>query len=304
LVLRLRAALGRFDPAVVVAHGSDPLKYLAPAMVGCRRPLAYYAIGTYAAPSRRRSQIWLWRRLVARVDVVAAEGEEVREECVSLMGVPRERVIMTPNGRDPDAFHPNRTDHGRSPLTLTFVGALTDGKGPDRFVEVVAALRDRGLDFRSQIVGDGPLRTSLVEPAGAAQVELLGSRADVAELLSRSDIMVFPSRPEGEGMPGVLIEAGLSGVPVVATDVPGVGTIVADGETGIVVPPDDLPALVAATERLLGDAELRSAMGIAARRRCVERFSLEAVGAQWLSLLSPLLANSGRARAKLVKGAN
>jgi glycosyltransferase involved in cell wall biosynthesis len=93
-------------------------------------------------------------------------------------------------------------------------------------------------------------------------------------------------------------------VPVVATDVPGVGTIVADGETGIVVPPDDLPALVAATERLLGDAELRSAMGIAARRRCVERFSLEAVGAQWLSLLSPLLANSGRARAKLVKGAN
>ena len=237
LVPKLRAALGRFDPAVVVAHGGDPLKYLVPAMVTQRRPLAYYAIGTYAGQPRRR-QLLLWRRLVARTDVVAAEGDEVRAECISLLGMPPERVVMTPNGRDPDVFHPRTTSPATSPM-VTFVGALNDGKGPDRFVRMVARLRGSGFTFRAQAIGDGPLRGALAGPAQAARVELLGSRSDVAELLRESDIMVFPSRPAGEGMPGVLIEAGLSGVPVVACDVPGVHTVLSDGETGLVVAPDD-----------------------------------------------------------------
>ena len=289
LIPKLRAALGRFDPAVVVAHGSEPLKYLVPAMVGHRRPLAYYAIGTYAAPRRRRLQLSLWRHLLARVNVVAAEGDEVRSECISLMGVPAEKVHLTPNGRDPDAFRPSQEEGDRTLSTVSFVGALTEGKGPDRFVAVVAALRERGLEFRAQIIGAGPLAASLVEAAGAAHVDLLGSRPDVADLLRRSDIMVFPSRPEGEGMPGVLIEAGLCGLPVVASDVPGVRTIVAHGETGLVVGQDDLEGMVTAADRLLRDAHLRSAMGGAARRRCIDRFSLESVAEQWLLLLSPLL---------------
>ena len=72
------------------------------------------------------------------------------------------------------------------------------------------------------MIGDGPLRDALALPAEKARVELLGSRSDVAEQMRRADLMIFPSRPEGEGMPGVLIEAGLSGLPVVATAVPGV----------------------------------------------------------------------------------
>jgi glycosyltransferase involved in cell wall biosynthesis len=217
-------------------------------MVGHHRPLAYYAIGTYAAARQRRPQVAMWKHLVARADVVAAEGDEVRMECIRLLGVPPEKVVMTPNGRDPEVFRP-RAGPDRSPLTITFVGALTEGKGPDRFVEVIAALRGRGLDLRARIVGNGPLAPSLVEPAGAAGIELLGSRPDIPDLLARSDIMVFPSRPTGEGMPGVLIEAGLTGIPVVATDVPGVRTVIADGETGVIVPHDDLPAMITATER-------------------------------------------------------
>jgi glycosyltransferase involved in cell wall biosynthesis len=291
LILRVRAALDRFDPAVVVAHGGDPLKYLVPAMVGHHRPLAYYAIGTYAAARQRRPQVAMWKHLVARADVVAAEGDEVRMECIRLLGIPPEKVVMTPNGRDPEVFRP-RAGPDRLPLTITFVGALTEGKGPDRFVEVIAALRGRGLDLRARIVGNGPLAPSLVEPAGAAGIELLGSRPDIPDLLARSDIMVFPSRPTGEGMPGVLIEAGLSGIPVVATDVPGVRTVIADGETGVIVPHDDLPAMITATERLARDVNLRSAMGNAARQRCAERFSLASVAARWLSLLQPLLDRS------------
>jgi glycosyltransferase involved in cell wall biosynthesis len=256
-------------------------------MVTRRRPLAYYAIGTYAGRPRR-GQLLLWRRLVARADVVAAEGDEVRAECISLLGLPPERVLMTPNGRDPEVFRP-RTTSPTSPPMVTFVGALNEGKGPDRFVAMVAGLRGSGFDFRAQVIGDGGLRGPLTGPAQLAGVELLGPRSDVAELLRQSDIMVFPSRPVGEGMPGVLIEAGLSGVPVVATDVPGVRTVLADGQTGLVVAPDDPAALAEVTGRLLADANLRATMGRAARDRCLRHFSLASVAQLWLGLLSPLL---------------
>jgi glycosyltransferase involved in cell wall biosynthesis len=273
----------------VVAHGSDPFKYLVPAMIGRRRPLAYYVIGTYAGRRDRPLQLQMWRRLMARADVVAAEGHEVATECTELLGVPVDRVVMTPNGRDPEVFHPRRSGVGDLPPMVTFVGALTDGKRPDRFIDVVAALRSRGLEFRAQLIGGGPLLDALTGSARAAGVDLLGPRSDVAELLRDADLMAFPSRPAGEGMPGVLIEAGLSGLPVVATDVPGVSTIVADGETGYVVGEDDLPAMVAAAARLLEDPALRAEMGRAARRRCTDRFSLEAVAARWLEVLEPLL---------------
>jgi glycosyltransferase involved in cell wall biosynthesis len=115
--------------------------------------------------------------------------------------------------------------------------------------------------------------------------------------MRRADVLVFCSRPAGEGMPGVLIEAGLSGLPVVATDVPGVRTIVNDDETGIVVGVEDREALVEATVRMIGDPGLRAAMGQAARQRCMERFSLAAVGDRWLSLLEPWVGVDRQGRA-------
>lgn len=288
LLPRLRALLGRLDPAVVVAHGSDPLKYLAPALVGRRRPLVYYAIGTYAGPDRKW-QLALWRRLQARADVVAAEGVEVHEECIHRFRLPPGQVALVPNGRDPGQFRPAPAGDVRSPPLAVFVGALSPSKRPDRFVEIVAALRARGIALRAQVIGEGPLRESLKPEAAAADVEMLGSRPDVADLLREADLLVFPSRSSGEGMPGVLIEAGLAELAVVATAVPGVSSIVADGTTGLVVPEDDLSAAVEAAARLLRDTELRSEMGRAARERCMERFSAASVADQWLSLLEPLL---------------
>jgi glycosyltransferase involved in cell wall biosynthesis len=309
LALSLRAALARMDPDVVVAHGSEPLKYLVPAMAVRRRPLVYYAIGTYSG-SPRPLQLRLWRFLMRRADVVAAEGQEVLDECVGRMAVPPGRVVLAPNGRDPEQFRPappvgsagpgspgqvaSGPPTGSEAPLVAFVGALTEGKGPDRFIGMVGALRSLGVALRAMVVGDGPLGPGLAAPAAAAGVVLLGGRSDVAELLSGADLLVFPSRPAGEGMPGVLIEAGLSGLPVVATDVPGVRSIVVDGTTGVVVPPDDPDALASATARLLGDAALRSSMGRAARSHCEDHFGLAAVGDRWLSILQPLLEGSVR----------
>src|ERR1700722_19961900 len=121
----------------------------------------------------------------------------------------------------------------------------------------------------------------------------MGTRSDITALFRQSDLLVLPRLPAGEGLPGVLIEAGLSGVPVVATAVPGVGSIVADGETGIVVAMNDLSGLTDDVARLLRDVPALVAMGVAARARCVDRFSLSVVGGRWLEILDPLLDPQG-----------
>jgi len=289
LLVRLRRTLGRLSPSLVVAHGGESLKYLVPAMVPGRRPLAYYAIGTLARGGHRRGRKLMWRYLVRRPALVTAEGVEVLDECRAVLGVRPERLVLVPNGRDPDEFHPAADAVARAVPVVCFVGAFTEQKRPDRFVDVVAALRDRGMAFEAVAVGDGPLMAPLAATARAAGVELPGARGDVAEVLRGADVLVFPSLPRGEGMPGVLIEAGLSAVPVVATAVPGVDAIVADGETGCVVGIDDFEALVTAVAGLLADPERRRAMGDAARRRCVERFSMDVVAREWTAALLPLL---------------
>ena len=108
--------------------------------------------------------------------------------------------------------------------------------------------------------------------------------------------MVFCSRPAGEGMPGVLIEAGLSGLPVVATAVPGVTSIVEDGTTGFVVPVDDLPP----DGRRRRRPDRRSGAPIRHRgggpvSGAWSNFSLATVAARWLAILQPLL-DADRAR--------
>jgi glycosyltransferase involved in cell wall biosynthesis len=157
------------------------------------------------------------------------------------------------------------------------------------FIELVRVLRERGVGCRALVVGDGPLANELEQPARAASVEMLGERADVDELLREADLLVFPSLPEGEGMPGVLIEAGMSGLPVLATGVPGVSRVVDDGVTGSIVDVWDFDSLVDRAVSLLSDPVRRAAMGQAARARCVGLFSMEASTALWGHVIEELV---------------
>jgi glycosyltransferase involved in cell wall biosynthesis len=103
---------------------------------------------------------------------------------------------------------------------------------------------------------------------------------------------VFTSIAEGEGMPGVLIEAALAGLPAVTTDVPGARDVVLDGETGCVVPIDDMGALVDATRRLVEDPDGRVAFGAAARAHGVANFASSASFERWNELLAEVLGRT------------
>jgi glycosyltransferase involved in cell wall biosynthesis len=292
---RLGRALRHIRPGIVVAHGGDAFKYLA---LATRVPIAYCVIGTWPASARKGPQHLLWKVLMRRAWVAAAVSDDVAADCREVLAVPDDRLVVIPNGRDADRFHP-ATEHPSGPgrareVTLLFAGHLNEGKRPDQFVELVRALRAEGLPVTGKLVGDGPLRSDLKAQAAAAGVELVGWCADVVPLLQQADVFVFTSTPDGEGMPGVLIEAGLCGLPAVATRVAGTSTVIEDGRTGMIVPVADFTALVRATAELVRQPDRRTQMGAAARARCEAKFALPVVAHTWDTLLQGGLTLSRR----------
>jgi glycosyltransferase involved in cell wall biosynthesis len=288
LALRLRRVLAGLDPAAVVAHGGDAMKYALPANIGTGRPLIYCVIGTYAGRSTR-IRLWPWKRVMTRADLVVAVGEEVLDECTGQFGVAGPRAVLIPNGRDASLFTPRSEPAEAGDLTLIFVGALTPQKRPDLFMEVAGRLRAAGRPLRAIMVGDGPLARTLAPLAAAHGVELLGPRSDVPELLRQADLFVFTSLPTGEGMPGVLIEAGLSGLPAVSTSVPGAAAVLCDGSSGIIVD-DSVASIASAVGELMDSPDQRIAMGMSARIRCESEFSLDLMAQRWRDALRPLMS--------------
>lgn len=277
--IRLRRVLHQVRPAVVVAHGSEPLKYAIATAAAI--PIVYYRIGIAAASARTGWRRRLYRRLAARAALVVAISADSGDEVVDLLGVPRARVVVVPNGRDPAVYAAASTHRTSTAVKLLFVGHLSSSKRPALFVDLVAELRQRGLAVDGEVVGDGPLLDELTRSAPPG-VEVLGLRRDVPDLLAGADVFVFTSVPEGEGMPGVLIEAAMAGLPVVATRVPGVADVVVEGVTGFVVPADNpLVALADAVQQLIEHPDLRQRMGAAGRDHAVAHFGIDGVVAAW-----------------------
>jgi glycosyltransferase involved in cell wall biosynthesis len=291
-VRRLRRLVRDRRPDAVVAHGADALKY-AVFLRSPDRMVVCHAIGVAAPKARSGPHRLLHRWLLSRADLVTAVSQAVADELRSLFRVPAERVRVVPNGRDAAVFTPGGARDAGAPPRLLFVGHLTATKRPDLFLAVVARLRTRGCAFEARIVGDGPLADEVSRIAAPLDVQVLGRRVDVASVLRSGDVLLFTSRPEGEGMPGVFIEASLAGVPVVATDVPGAHDVIEDGRTGRVLPRDDVSGLTEAVAELLEDAGLRAAMGRAARARCEQLFSMEHSASVFLGELAALERRRG-----------
>ncbi|MCB9670356.1 MAG: glycosyltransferase [Alphaproteobacteria bacterium] len=280
---RLGELVEALDPVVLVTHGAEPLKYTLPIANG--RPVVHYRIGISAVRSGPRLELLALQHRAA--DVVCGVSRETLEEAVELFGVHPDRCVLIPNGRDPERYRPAPKAEG--PPLLVFLGAFAPTKRPELFLDVVEALKARGLDFQAEMIGDGAHFAEL-EPRGRALgVAMLGRREDVPDLLPRATVFLFTSVPEGEGMPGVFIEAGLCGVATVATQVPGATTVIEDGVTGFVVPPDDRRALIDRVAELLADPARARAMGEAAVARCREGFTLEVGFARWNDVLATQL---------------
>jgi glycosyltransferase involved in cell wall biosynthesis len=130
--------------------------------------------------------------------------------------------------------------------------------------------------------------------AATLDVEMLGTCTTVPDLLRTASVLVFTSEPASEGMPGVLIEAGLSGLPAVSTPAAGVTDVVREGETGFVVSSSLAADLADRVEQLLRDGELRKRLGTAARARCAELYTLSTATRQWHDLVQRVALTAHR----------
>ncbi len=175
------------------------------------------------------------------------------------------------------------------------VGRLQVAKGLDVLLNSFASVRQRHPNSRLLLIGDGPVRSQLEGQAAQLQIDdavtFLGDRDDVPELLHTMDIFVLASRWEGFGI--VLAEAMAAGVAVVATAVGGIPEVVKDGESGLLVPPDNVPALASAICRLMDDNDLRTRLAGAGALRVRSKFSLERAVAEYDSLYRGYLAAKG-----------
>ena len=189
-------------------------------------------------------------------------------------------------GVDPLRFGPRPGANGRAgrPFTLICVASLEEYKGHRYLLDALARLRAAGVDARCLLVGDGELRTML-----ECRRDQLGLRRHVTfcgpqpadhvrELLDRADAAVLPSvvtsTGKMEGIPVALMEAMAVGLPVVATNISGVGELIKDGHTGLLVPQRDPPALAEAIARLARNPELRQTLVARGRERVRHDFDL------------------------------
>jgi glycosyltransferase involved in cell wall biosynthesis len=163
----------------------------------------------------------------------------------------------------PNGVHvPDSVGEEADPPEVLFVGRLAPEKG----IEILA---EATVGMNLVAAGDGPLRELLPSALGFVPHD------ELERLYERAAVVVCSSY--GEGLPLCVIEAMAHGRPVVATTVGGIPSLVADGETGFLVPPGDAASLRAALERVLGDRELRRRFGPAARMRIAEICSWERV---------------------------
>ncbi len=257
-------------------------------------------------PLHRRLQRWVWHR----VDALVAVSEELRGRMSRAMRFPAQRIRLIPNAVDTERFQPDEADRdgmrarlgaGRGTCVVACVGRLHPVKGHGLMLEALTRLPDF---VHVWLVGEGELRDDLAAAAGrlgvAHRVHFLGFRPDVVGILRAADILVQPSLREGLSL--TILEGMACALPVVATDVGGNRELVSPGETGLLVPVRDVPALADAVRALASDAGLRRRMGERGRARAAERFSLARSTADYEALYAECVERA-RARRRGRRGA-
>ncbi len=249
---------------------------------------------------RVRLYEWLDRRHLRFMDHVVAVSEGQAERVRRWCGVPTARVTVIRNSARLGAFA--ATEPARDRLLAFFpgdsrvsrvvvaAGRLSPEKGFGVLIDAAAAVLAADPAAGLVIFGEGVLRAELEQQVRVrgltGRVVLPGFHNDLDALLAAADVVTLPSFTEG--LPNVALEASAAGVPVVATAVGGTPEVVADGDTGFLVPAGESDPLAARITQLLRDAGLRAALGAAGRKRMQDSFTFDAQAAAYLDLFARL----------------
>jgi glycosyltransferase involved in cell wall biosynthesis len=281
---------------VVIAHGSSTLPACAFTTLMTNVPFVYRQISDsrfWAPAGPRRARVRAELRRAARV---VALWSGAAETLASDFGVDSSRLWVIPNAVDPHEFavanaserERARAGFGLDPdcPTVGYMGALVPEKGVDVVIDALGRVDGAQL----LVAGLGPERDALEAQAAAVapgRVVFAGSVTRAREVYAAVDVMALASRG-GDSMPAVLIEAGLMGVPSVATPVEAIPEIVLPEVTGSLVPVDAPGALADSLSELITDDARRAQYGAAAADYCRGHFTIASVVVRWSDMLREL----------------
>jgi glycosyltransferase involved in cell wall biosynthesis len=285
----LRRVLSRIESPLIVSFGT-PLNIITlKACRGLKRRLIISERNDPKRLSRYKSWDVLARKLYNRADLVTANTRGALDDMSAYVDAERLAFVPNPlvltNSLDQNGRHPSSSD-SLPPLILN-VGRMVWDKAQEVLLEAFALMGDDLGDWRLAVVGDGRLQNELHSRAVGLgiddRVDWHGVVSDPYVFYRNATIFALPSRVEGT--PNALLEAMSCGLPVIVSDgAPGPLELVQDGETGLVVPVNDAPALAAALTRLARDGGLRDRLGAAARARVSENDLPRAIAA-WESAI-------------------
>jgi glycosyltransferase involved in cell wall biosynthesis len=283
VIFRLAWVLRDFRPALLqtyLYHAN-----IAGRIAGRLARVPVIVSGIRVAEQRSRFRLWFERVTHGMVDHHVCVSEAVATFSRQHSRLPEKRITVIPNGVDAELFADaepiDLSEFGipQESQTLLFVGRLDPQKDPFVLLQAMELLTGSHPQLHLLFVGDGPLQEELtlcvVDRELNDRVHFAGRRDDVANLMKASDVFVLPS--QWEGMPNVVLEAMAVGLPIVATEVEGTAELLAENQTGLLVPPHSPTALVEAVESLLRDPKQAQSMKHRAQQIVNKRFTWKSV---------------------------
>ena len=301
LLLRLIKLIKKEKPDIIQANGSDTLKYAAFAKLFFPKlNLVYRNISMVSAWTKEASlKLKINRLLFKKVDRVTSVGQQPMEDLVRTYGYPLDKTKLIRRGiprfdYDAAAARKKIVKEFGLPATdfiVAHIGQFSPEKNHVFLIESFERVLAQDHHVRLLFIGEGKQYAAIKELVQNKNLDkhilFAGYRQHVQELLAGSDLFVLGSTIEG--VPGVVLEAGMQSLPTVAVNVGGVGEVVMNAETGILLEKHDPIAFGNAIVSLLHDETLRRALGDNAKKFVVENYSLQYCLAEFESLYAAIL---------------
>lgn len=278
----LRRLIRKVSPDVIHTH-LHVLKYAAAAGAFLGIPIVHtvHNIASYEEGSDRSINRFLYNRGIA---VPVSLSREIQQSVMDFYSYPSQRSPIIFNGVDLSRCNPKSSYAFNGRPVILHAGRLNEQKNHLCIVEAARLLKEKGFDFEIRCYGEGPLQETIetaIRKAGVQdRVLLCGVANGIFRELHESDIFILPSL--FEGLPMTIIEAMGTGLPVVAAQVGGVGDMITDGVSGLLISPD-ARELADRLEQLLTSEALRAALGQKAVAEA-QRFSAREMAQNYLAL--------------------
>lgn len=301
LLQRLIKLIKTKKPDIIQANGSDTLKYAVFAKVFIPnlnivyRNISMVSAWTKQASIKRKLNAWLFKR----VDRVTSVGQQSLEDLVKTYGFPLANTKLIRRGIpqydfNAEAARKKITDEFGFPATdfiLMHIGQFSPEKNHAFLIDSFEKILLHNNNSRLIFVGEGKkfneIRKLVADRKLTANILFTGYRENVQELLAGSDLFILGSTIEG--VPGVVLEAGMQSIPAVAVVAGGVGEVVINDETGILLPLHDAVAFSKAVISLMENNSLRKTLGENARKFVEDRYSLQQCLKQFEILYADIL---------------